>query len=258
VPDDDQIDLVLTEACRLDRHPPERHLVGHRIVGGAALVEAAFVAPIFLLIVFGVFEFSGMIGSYNGSSHTIRAGARVLSAAANDPMADQMALRRMAVESAGLGEDEIDLIVVWHANSTSESVPNGCVPSSNASVNTSSVGVSDGGTDALGACNVYIRPGAPGGAFDMASGEAASPASYYFGCTGASDPLRSHKVDCRWPALNRKAVTTPRGVTPTQTPDLIGVYIKATHQNVTGFFGESLTITDKTVSQLEPQTYKLS
>lgn len=225
---------------------------------GAALVEAALVTPLFFLVVFGLFEFSGMMSSYSGASHTSRAGARVESAAANDPMADQQAFARMAVEAAGMGHDEIDVIVVWHASSTSEAVPSSCLPASTTAPNTSSVGVSDGGVDSVGACNVYIRPGAPGGAFQMARGELAHPPSYYFGCTGAADPDAAHKVDCKWPAMNRKAVTTPRSVSPPQTPDLLGVYVKATHENVTGFFGRSITVTDRTITQLEPQGYKLS
>jgi hypothetical protein len=43
-------------------------------------------------------------------------------------------------------------------------------------------GVSDGGTDATGACNVYVLPAAPDGAFAMADGRAAHPADHYFGC----------------------------------------------------------------------------
>lgn len=225
---------------------------------GTALVEAALVTPVLFLILFGIFEFSGMLQAMSGASHTIRSGARVESTSANDPMADQAALKRMATESAGLAFNEIDYIVIWHASNVSESVPAGCIPANTTSPNTASLGVTDNGTDAPYACNVYVRPDAPGGAFAMASGTLPNTPDYYFGCTGASDPAASHKVDCKWPAQNRKAVTTPRSVTPVQTPDLLGVYIKATHKNVTGFFGRTLTVTDKTITQLEPQGYKLS
>lgn len=225
---------------------------------GAVLIEAALITPLLFMFLFGIFEFSGMLQSYSGASHTIRTGARVLSAAANDPMADQVALARMAVESAGLKDNEIDYIIIWHATTTSDSVPSGCIPGSTSSVNTSSIGVTDSGTDALGACNVYVRPAATGGAFDMAQGLLAQPATYYFGCTGASDPAAGHKVDCMWPSINRFASTTPLSVTPAQNPDLLGVYIKATHANYTGMFGQTLAITDKVITQLEPQGYKLS
>jgi hypothetical protein len=225
---------------------------------GAVLVEAAMVMPVLFLVLFGIFEFSGAMSSNNGASHTIRAGARVESAAANDPMADQAALARMATESAGLGDDEIDYIVIWHASSTSESPPANCLPGTFTAANAVSQGVSDGGTDALGACNIYVRPAMPGGAFDMASGRLAQPSSYYFGCTGTSDPEASHKVDCLWPPFNRQVKSTPRSVSPAKAPDLLGIYIRVEHGYVTGMFGDGLTITDKVITQLEPQGYSLS
>jgi len=229
---------------------------------GGVLVEAAVVIPILFMMVFGILEIGSALKSYSGAANAVRAGGRMASVAGNKADADQMILARFAQEATGINNGEIEYVVVWHASSTGEQPPAACRPAAQASPNTVSVGVSDGGTDAIGACNIYHRPAAPGGAFDMATGQAANPASFYFGCAGTTDPLAGNKVDCRWPAKNRKTTIAPRGVTPpagdTGQPDYVGVYIRAEHGYVTGVLGNSVTITDGSINLLEPQGYSLS
>ena len=138
-------------------------------------------------------------------------------------------------------------------------VPAGCLPSAPLTANTSSVGVTDSGTDAVGACNVYVKPAGTGGAFAMADGTAAQPAAYYFGCQGAADPAASHKLDCKWPGKNRRALPSPRSTTGTPKPtDFVGVYIRLIHPYYTTILGSSLTITDRGISLIEPQGYDTS
>jgi hypothetical protein len=169
-----------------------------------------------------------------------------------------MILERMAQEATGISDGEIEYIVIWHASATGEQPPSACRPSAQAAPNTTSVGVSDGGTDALGACNIYHRPQATGGAFDMATGRAAQPAAFYFGCTGSSDTLAGNKVDCNWPGKNRKTTITPRGAIPSVPPDYVGVYVRLEHGYVTGVLGDSVTITDGSINLLEPQGYSVT
>jgi hypothetical protein len=130
-----------------------------------------------------------------------------------------------------------------------------------ASPNTSSVGVSDNGTDDLGACNIYVQPSAVGAAFDMAQGEALHDPDYYFGCQGSADSSAAHRVDCRWPPQNRKTLISPR-VLPAGSdesdrlrPDYAGLYIRVTHRYLTGIGGSSRVITDSSVNFLEPSTF---
>jgi hypothetical protein len=226
------------------------------------LVEAAIVLPILFMLVFGVLEIGSALKSYSGAANAVRAGGRMASVAGNDADADRAILERMAREATGIPDGEIEYIVIWHAASTGEQPPAGCRPQVLGSPNSTSAGVSDGGVDAIGACNVYHRPADPGGAFDMATGQAAQPASFYFGCTGQFDPLWSNKVDCQWPAKNRKTTVTPRGSAPpageTGLPDYVGVYIRAQHDYVTGVLGDSLTITDGSIYLLEPQGYSVT
>jgi hypothetical protein len=227
---------------------------------GAILVEAAIVLPILFSLIFGVLEIGSALKSYSGAANAVRAGGRMASVAGNLADADRLILERIAEEASGIPNGEIEYVVIWHASSKGEKPPAGCTPSAAGSPNQTSVGVSDGGplSNAVGACNIYHRPAAPGGAFDMAQGEAAQPADYYFGCTGASDPAASHKVDCNWAARNRKTTISPRGTTPVVQPDYLGVHLRAKHDYVTGILGSDLSITDNSVNLLEPQGYSVS
>jgi Flp pilus assembly pilin Flp len=222
---------------------------------GATLVEAAVILPVLFTLVFGVMEVGGALKANSSAANAVRSGARMASVAGNEGLADQQVLARMAQESAGFGKGEIEYIVIWHASSPSDTVPNACKPSNPTTPNLASVGVSDGGktVNAVGACNVYIQPDMAGGAFDMATGQAAQPIAYYFGCTGDSDPTASHKVDCKWAPTNRRVVAAPR---PTiNPPDYLGGYLQAKHDYYTGILGQTLTVTDSGVTLLEPQGY---
>ena len=123
--------------------------------------------------------------------------------------------------------------------------------------------MSDGGTDALGACNVYHRPAAPGGAFDMATGQARQPAELLLRVHRfARSAVGRTRSTALWPAKNRKTTITPRGTAPpagqTGLPDYVGVYIRAEHDYVTGVLGDTLTITDGSINLLEPQGYSVT
>jgi hypothetical protein len=230
---------------------------------GATIIETAIIAPLLFLLIFGIMETGGLVKAYSSASNAVRAGGRTAAVAGNDALADQMILARMATEGAGLGKDRIDYIIIWHSTGPGESVPAACrsIADSQTSASATSVGVSDGGTDAMGACNVYARPANPGAAFDMASGRASNPATFYFGCSGSSDPQAGSKVDCRWPPSHRKVVISPRvlpsGVSESSrlTPDYIGIYIKVTHRAYTGIISSTHTVTETTINLLEPSSF---
>jgi Flp pilus assembly protein TadG len=225
---------------------------------GAATIETAFVVPILFCVIFALIELAGALATYSATAGAVRAGGRVASVVGADPMADSAILTRVAQE-AGTGEGKVEVVVIWHASGPGTTVPAGCVPASPYTMNTSSVGVTDGGTDAVGACNVYILPSSPGGAFAMANGSATFPASYYFACQGSTDPQAAQKLDCKWPAKNRRALTRPRSSTSTpKSTDFVGVYVRVKHSYYTTMFGSTLTITDQSISLIEPQGYDVS
>jgi hypothetical protein len=235
-----------------------RHQQVHRD-RGATVVEAAFALPILLVLFLGMAEVGIALKTYSSAADAARAGGRAASVAGSDPMADASTLERLAAASATVGHGEIDLVVIWHAADAGTSVPAACVPATGTGPNIVSVGVSDGGADAVGACNVYLRPAAPGGAFAMAGGELAHPASYYFGCQGAADPQASHKVDCKWPGKDRRALVTPRsGVGSPRPPDFVGVFLRVDHRILTARLGSSLTIEETSINLIEPEGYDLT
>ena len=200
--------------------------------------------PIFVLFLFGIIEFSGFLLTKEGTTNTAQAGARMASVEGNDAMADQQILARMADEAGGIPNGEIKQIVIWHASSASDSPPASCTA-------TGSTGVSDGGTDNVGACNVYNSPQASGGAFELAKG---SSASSYFGCPNPASP--GSYLDCQWPGVNRKVAQQKPGVgTGNATTDYVGIYVKALHNYYTGLFGSAVTVTDQSIGKIEPQTY---
>jgi hypothetical protein len=233
---------------------------------GAIMVEASLILPLLFFLVFGIIEIGGLIKSYSTTANSVRTGGRMASVAGNDALADQMVLARMSQEAAGFDPNEIEWIIIWHAAGPDSSVPGNCVTAADAglaggSPNSTSVGVSDGGTDAVGACNVYVLPQDPGGAFDMATGQLPNDPDYYFGCSGASDPNAGQKVDCRWPAQNRRTLISPR-VLPTGVsessrlrPDYLGITVRVEHTYLSGILGATRDITDTSINLLEPSNF---
>lgn len=222
---------------------------------GASLVETAIAVPILLVLVLGFIELSGTLRAYAAAESAVRAAGRTGSVAANDPFADRVILERLRSDSRPLGADTIDYVVVWHAGGPGERVPAACRPASAEVPNTTSLGVDDGGVDAVGACNVYLRPGAPGGAFERLD---LPVADLPFGCSGPADPRSDEKLDCSWPAQNRRVVTTPRTVFGPSIPtDFLGVHVQFRHQHLVRLFGTSSTVTESTVNLIEPRGYAL-
>ena len=226
---------------------------------GASVVEMALVGPLLMALLFGVIEMGGLMKSHSSASHSVAMGARVAGIAGNDALADQSILASMSEETSGIPMGDIEYVIIWRALATGEAVPAACANAvTGGVVNTSSLGVYDGGVSSAGACNVYVKPGQPGGALDMATGAAAQPAAYYFGCSGPSDTAAAVKVDCKWAATNRKVAISPRGAAGNSIyADHLGVAIGSTHRYYTGFFGSTKTITGRAVVLLEPRIYSV-
>jgi hypothetical protein len=117
--------------------------------------------------------------------------------------------------------------------------------------------VDDQGVDALGACNVYLRPEEVDGAFAKATGHAVEDPSHYFGCQGLEDPDAAEKLDCSWPGKNRRAVTSPRDFLGTAAPpDFVGVYVHVVHRFHTNLVLGDLSVSDTAVGFIEPHGYE--
>jgi hypothetical protein len=182
---------------------------------GSTLVEAAFVAPIFFLLIFGIIEVGGAYKDKLTLSNAVTSGARTGSAAADDGLADYNILQAVKKAVVAAPRSSIQYIVVFNAGG-----PNG-VPDS----------ACKAGTPVDGKCNVYTPA-----AFDEDQS--------HFGCKLAYD-LDKHYC----PSTRKVALTAANG----GPPDVIGVWITMQHAYYTKFIGNSVTLTDQSVMTVEPR-----
>lgn len=180
---------------------------------GAAIVEAAIYTPVLLLLLFGILEFSLAFRSYLTVSNGTRDASRTATVMGDAADADLQILEAVEASMAAVPDSSIERIVIWRATGPDDDVPAGCAAGSS----------STGGSRP---CNVYTPAD-----FDR-------PASD-FGC-GADAPDRF------WcPSDRESALSGP--------PDYVGIWIRVDHGFVTGLFGSTTTITDRTILRIEPQ-----
>jgi Flp pilus assembly protein TadG len=185
---------------------------------GAALIEAAYVIPVFFLLVFGIMEIGLYMNDDLAVGHTVRSGSRMASASGNDVMADYGVIMAVKKEIAALDEDAIESIVVYKANNVGEDPTLAC---QSASVS--------------GLCNHYTVA------------DFAVPRDRW-GCLAGVSP------DRHW-CPNIRDVTRSDGPAPGDNfgTDFVGVWIKYEHDWVTKIFADTSQITDSSVIRLEPR-----
>ena len=189
--------------------PKDKRARGNR---GAALIEAALITPVFLLLLFGVFEWSYGFLDRLTVKNTSLAGARVASSEGLNGTADYNILQAAKRASQAMRSGQIQLVVVYEATSYSASVPASCLTTSQA-----------------GICNRYT------------GSDFTAPLSS-FGCG-------TNKLDNAYcPTTMRKVAQG--GVNG--PPDYVGIYVQGLHNNITGLFGKTMTFKSDTVLRLEP------
>jgi len=195
--------------------PARRRLCGDE---GAALVEAAFVTPVFLLMLFGVVEFGSAYGDYLSLSNLVQTAARQESVQGNNIQADWLTIQSVKNANNALPISRVQQIVIFKASGPGTSVPVACKSASQNVGGTSTPGV--------GSCNRFTS-------------------SEWNSATGSSWTCASTAIASWCPSLRKVKVADP--------PDYLGVYIEARHPFITGLFGSALTLTDTTIIRLEPQ-----
>lgn len=214
--------------------------------------------PIFILMIFGVLEFSGIVMTKTGANSAVKGGTRMAIVSGSDAMADRNILLRIAKDGSGMRQDHIDQIIIWHASGPQDTPPASCLSAT-------------GFHPVTTGCNVYNDPqDSTQGAFHLASlppsiapaPVTAGNSDYYFGCTGPTDPVGGPKRDCGWPPKDRRILEQSPTYTcvgssdPKCAPtDWVGIYMKTTHNYYTGFFGSQATVSNQTLAALEPQGY---
>lgn len=191
---------------------------------GVALVEAAFVTPVFFALIFGVVEIGLAMNDYLAVSNTVRSGARSASAYGSDLYSDYGVLQTVARESAALDPSNINRIVIYKPSAFGEAPTSTCQ-----SGNPSPGEV----TTHKNACNVYTAA-----AFAVKQAD--------FGC------IATKNLDRYWCPSDRKV--TESKTSAGDGPDFVGVWISYNHNWVTKMFGNTRTLTDQSVIRLEPRT----
>lgn len=193
------------------------HRAATRFERGVTLIEAAFVTPIFFVLIFGVVEISLAMNDNLALAHTVRAGSRVASAAGADPYADFGILKAIARESAALPRGQVQTIVVYRATKFGDPPSPSCQAGNPAP------------TTSANPCNVYTAADFNRPRVD-------------FGCKTGQN------LDQYWCPIHRNVI-----LTGASGPDFVGVWMKIEHPWVTNMFGSTLTLTDSSVIQLEPR-----
>lgn len=180
---------------------------------GAVLAEAALITPIFLLLLFGILEWGYAFLDRSTVKNTSLVAARVASSEGSNPSADYNVLQAAKKAAAGMRRGDIDMIVVYKATNANATVPTPCLTSSSAG----------------SSCNRYLPAD-----LDRPQSD--------FGVCGATAP------DQYWcPTTRKTAVNGSNG-----PPDYIGVYVQATHKNITGLFGSTYVFKTDTIIRIEP------
>jgi hypothetical protein len=183
--------------------------------GGAALVEAAFISPVFLLVLFGVIEFGAAYRDYLTVNNAAVAATRQEAVQGANIQADWLTLQAIRKASNAFPLQDIRYVVVWKATGPTDSVPASCKTSGQANL-----------------CNRFTVS-------DMTAGSGAS-----WKCQ-SPDPIQY------WCPTSRKvALSSNSG----NGPDYLGVYIEMGHPYITGFFGRSVTLSASSITKLEPAT----
>jgi hypothetical protein len=181
---------------------------------GTSVVEAAFVSLAFFMLIAMIFEGSNLIRDSLGVANVVRTAARTATVNGDEVYADYYILQTIRKEAAAIGVDDIKRIVIYEANGFGNPPTDTCKNSASVS----------------GVCNVYVKA-------DLYRPQTD------FACKAAGT------LDQPW-CPNTRKVAESGSAGP---PDYIGVYVRYTHDLITGLFKGQSTITDFVVIRMEPR-----
>lgn len=200
-----------------------------------AIVEAAFVTPVFFILIFGILEVGLAMNDYLALSSTVRAGSRAASASGNDHKSDLYVILGMSRESSAINRNQIKDIVIYRSDTFGEGLPPACFNNDE-----------DEAVPVAGECNVYSQAHFALAEIQVAEetearaeNRAVDPSKITFGC-GVTAPDRF------WCPTDRKVTLSAPG------PEYVGVWMRIDHPTVTGVGTQ--TFTDSSVIRLEPRS----
>ncbi|MGY6500361.1 MAG: TadE/TadG family type IV pilus assembly protein [Acidimicrobiales bacterium] len=190
---------------------------------GTAVLETLLVAPVFFLLVLGIFEFGliyrDVLTTSDAAANAARRGAVLGPRIPASGVAGDFEIIREVRNSLGsISVESVDRIVIFRASAPGAGSPESQVPAGCKS-----------GDSVPGVCNVYD----PANAFlavDIGDND-------YFACPGGRS--------CAWPSSARSDGPTPSDV------DYLGVWIRLERPYVTGLFGDVFTFERASIVRLE-------
>jgi len=186
---------------------------------GATMVEAAFVTPLFFLLVFAIFEFGYVFRTYLLTTSAASAGGRAASIASSGRDSDFQVLRSVEQELGVDNLSRLKSVVVYKADGPDSTITPACLSNP-----------VPAGSD----CNRY----GPG---DFLANYTDSAGTYtsQWGCGSGA-------LDAGWCPLERDNLQS----SPNNS-GYVGVYIAVEHEYISGMFGGSRTIVVDRVFRLE-------
>ncbi len=198
---------------------------------GSSLIEAAIVTLPFMIILFAVFEFGLLSRNNLTTTNASREGGRAASVFGNDGDADYFTLQTIKHAVEPMGVEHVEFVVIYRVNEIGDPMNPSCLTGSVTLVDPLNPPT---GTNAQ-PCNHYTQDQLQNAALL----DSAFNPTGEFGC----GPI----------AIDRFWCPSDREVSLSAQPDLVGVYVQTNHDYVTKFFGDSRTLQEETVIQIEPE-----
>jgi hypothetical protein len=196
---------------------------------GATIVEAAFILPIFILIVLGLMEFGLIFRDVLTIRDVVGVAARTGAVQGPDMVSNETADFSMVEDiregTAGIPVEWIERIVIYEART----------PSAGSPISQLAQACKTGGTNTARKCNVYDDPSEA--FYAVQQGDTA-----YFQCLGGVGKACGYNPETR-----------DDGPVVSQI-DYVGVYIKLDREQITKMFGDRWTIEEAAIMRLEPGT----
>ena len=202
-----------------------RRPAGNRRERGAALVEAAFVTPVFFALIFGILEVGLLFRNSLTTNNAAVQGARAASVHGNASDADYLVIRSVEHGLKAMELQNLEVLVVFRADGPDSTVPTACLTASQ-TYNPSN--------PTAPACNRYEAADF----FKEIEDPITGVATGNFGCGGSS-------VDRFWCPDDRESSLSAG-------TDYVGIYIETKHHFITGFFQDGRSLTETKIIRLEP------
>lgn len=198
-----------------------RRVKSRRRQRGSTLVESAFVAPVFFILIFGVIEFGLLFKDKLTTDNASRVGGRAASVTGAGDESDFLVLQSVGHGLNSMNRSQVTQIIIYKATTPQDPVPADCL-----------TGGSQSGPEF---CNVYDRA-----ALDELFYDTNGVENDFFGCVAGTS------ADRFWCPNSRDDSLTGA------PPDYVGVYVETEHAFITGFFGNGVTLTQTAVNRIEP------